>query len=68
MRPKDAAEFLKRMQKIYEPGRPRREGGSPFVDHEETHHESDRLMEEKLLELGYGEAIAFLRTQKRWYA
>ena len=68
MKPKDADEFLRRMQQIYEPEPPRHEGAAPSIDHEETHHESDLLMEEKLIELGYGAAIAFLRTRKRWYA
>lgn len=67
MKPKDADEFLAIMKRIYEP-QPAREGAKTSIDHEETHRDSDELMENKLLELGYGEAIAFLRTQKRWYA
>ena len=38
------------------------------TDYEASHVELDKLMEELLIELGYEELVAFIRTQVRWYA
>lgn len=37
-------------------------------DPERTHGETDDLMEQLLIDLGYGAGIAQIRTMTRWYA
>lgn len=51
------AEFDAALRKIY-----------PDYDTEAIHRESDDLMENLLISLGYGVGIEFLRKQMRWYA
>lgn len=37
-------------------------------DCEGMHSETDNLMEELLIELGYGEMVSLIRDTTRWYA
>jgi hypothetical protein len=37
-------------------------------DTEQFHSRTDTLMEEQLIELGYGKGIKRIRSQRRWYA
>ncbi len=41
----------------------RMKGGDP----EARHGDTDKLMEELLIELGYGEGVARIREHDRWY-
>ena len=37
-------------------------------DCEALHEITDMLMEDRLIELGYGEAVELIRNTNRWYA
>lgn len=37
-------------------------------DYEGMHEETDNLMEELLIEMGYGEMVSLIRDTTRWYA
>ena len=37
-------------------------------DVESLHAETDNLMEELLISLGYGEGVELIRNMERWYA
>lgn len=36
--------------------------------HDEGHSATDKMMEEQLIALGFGEGVALIRDSKRWYA
>jgi len=55
-------EFHKKLKVIY--AKDARAG----LDPEYNHDESDTLMEDLLIELGYKKGIAYLRDQVRWYS
>lgn len=56
----DYEDFYNKIVAIYE--------GEDGGDIERTHLEADKLMCEKLRELGYGKAIDYLDNQDMWYA
>lgn len=51
------AQFLERLKEIYSDCR-----------FEEQHVQADKLMEETLRALGYGNGVEYLRRQTRWYS
>lgn len=40
----------------------------PLGDPEGKHHDTDDLMEDLLVSLGYGEGVTIIRDSTRWYA
>lgn len=55
------AEFERRMSAIAHPK------DRPYYE-EEAHIEADELMEELLIELGYGAGIEVFRAMSKWYS
>lgn len=52
-------DFLKKVMQIAE---------ESSADEEEYHSRTDDAMEELLIELGYGDAVAVIRSHGRWYS
>lgn len=62
-------EFAAEVRKIIaKHDREAKKGFPKWMDYEACHSDTDDLMEQALISLGYGEGIALIRKTTRWYA